>query len=192
MRLIRFTSSSQPPGLRSQYELAGNTFHLRSDSFGAVTLWTLRADHPIWGQQRIVIRSALPLKPGQEVQHPEITPLGQGHAATYLALVNATGAAITTAGSSSLHEVARSNLFQAREFVNLPDTETHVYRIGGDGIGSEKWSLKAQIPPAADQVPLTGDPSARVLSAELELRSYPTDRSKDGPSTRPRSERADS
>ena len=151
----------------AQYELTGNTFHRRSDSIGPVTLWALRPDRPIWGSQRIVIRSALPLRPNQEVQQPEITPLGKGHAATYLSLVNATGTSITTAGSSGLQEIAPPNLFQTQEFVHLPGTETHVYRVGGDSVGSENWSLKAQIPLATDRAEGSPVESVRVLSADL-------------------------
>jgi hypothetical protein len=159
--------------LKAQYELAGNTFHLRSDSLGAVTIWAIKPDRPIWGSQRIVVRSALPLRPGQEVEHPEITPLGQGRAATYLGLVNATGTAITTAGSSGLQEVTPSGLFRASEFSHLPDVETHVYRVGGDSLVGETWSLKAQVPPPADQAQGPGEESARVVSADLDVAIRP-------------------
>ena len=46
------------------------------------------------------MRSALPLQPGQELQLPEIAPLGPGYADTYLGLVYATGSTLTTSGSS--------------------------------------------------------------------------------------------
>ena len=107
--------------LKSQIQLPGGEFHRRSDppAPGPVTLWTLKPDHPIWGSQRLVLRSTLPLVPGQEMVVPEITPLGLGFADTYLGLVFAAGSIPATAGSSGLHRIPYASRFQDPEFARI-------------------------------------------------------------------------
>jgi hypothetical protein len=149
--------------LKAQIQLEGSDPHLRSDTLGPVTFWTIKPGHPMWGFQRLVLRSALPLTPGQEIQHPVITPLGRGVVDTYLGLVIATGTTLTRAGSKGLQEITYSNRFRAREFVRLPETETRAYHVEHEG-----WSLKVQIPSATGPAGGADNESARLLSAELE------------------------
>ena len=96
---------------------------------GPVTLWTLKPDHPIWGSQRLVMRSTLPLVPGQEMSVPDITPLGLGFADTYVGLVFAAGSIPATAGSSGLHRIPHASRFQDPEFSRPPGTEARAFRV---------------------------------------------------------------
>jgi hypothetical protein len=152
---------SSPWALKAQIQLGEGDFRIRSDALGPVAFWTITPARPIWGSERLVVRSALPLSPGQEVRHPEITPLGRGVVDTYLGLVNASGNKLTRAGSKGLQEVTYASRFRAREFVRLPETETRAYHVEHEG-----WTLKVQIPQSPDEMALPGNESARLLSAE--------------------------
>jgi len=121
-----------------------------------------------------VLRSALPLLPGQELQLPEIAPLGRGVADTYLGLVYATGSTLTTAGSSGLHEIRHASRFKDEEFGDVPGTNSRAFHVQRDN-----WSLKVQIPPATDDAGGTAKESARVVSADVNVTMLP-DRSLQG------------
>ena len=64
--------------MRAQVDLAGGKFRHRFDPLGPFMFWKLSPERAVWGSQRVVLRSALPLLPGQELQLPEIAPLGAG------------------------------------------------------------------------------------------------------------------
>ena len=162
--------------LKSQIQLPGGEFPRRSDPPvpGPVTLLTLRPEHPIWGSQRLVLRSVLPLVPGQEMPVPEITPLGHGLSDTYLGLVFAAGSIPATAGTSGLHRIPYASHFQAPEFARSPGTESRAFRVD-----QKNWNLKVQVPPATEPRG-AGEESARVVSADLEVTVSP-DRVDPGP-----------
>ena len=152
---------------RAQVE-RGDGLRLKVDTRGPSTIWNIPSDRPIWGTRRLVVRSTMPLSAGQEVQHPEIAPLGFGVADTYLGVVNATGAALTTAGSSGLHAITYASHFRSQEFGQLPSAESKAYRVDRDN-----WSLKVQIPPAAEPGEDSRDQSARVVSADVSVTVMP-------------------
>ena len=72
--------------MRAQVDLAGGKFRHRFDPLGPFMFWKLSPERAVWGSQRVVLRSALPLLPGQELQLPEIAPLGAGSPIPTLAL----------------------------------------------------------------------------------------------------------
>jgi hypothetical protein len=154
--------------LNSQIELAGNDYRKRSDTLGPVTFWRLALTRPVWGSQRLVLRSALPANPGQEVQHPEITPLGRGRSDTYLGLVYASESTLTAAGSSGLQRIAYGSRFQDEEFRHATGTQDRAYHVEHDN-----WSLKVQVPTAPDDARAPSLESARVLWADLHLAVMP-------------------
>jgi hypothetical protein len=158
---------------KAQRDLGGSDYHIRSDPLGPVTFWKISPTRPIWGSQRLVIRSALPLVPGQEVQHPEITPLGRGTSDTYLGLVYASDSAVSTAGSSGLRSITYASRFQDQEFGHSEGTEPRAYHVEHDN-----WSLKVQVPAGAEDARASQE-SARVVSADLHLTVLP-DRSVHG------------
>jgi hypothetical protein len=157
-----------PWAARAQVEVPGNRPRLKADQYGPVTFWTITPERPIWGTQRLVLRSALPSLAGQEVQHPEITPLGRGVADTYLGLVNATGSTLTTAGSSGLDAITYASRFKAEEFGQVPGAEARAFRVERDN-----WSLRVQVPPTAEKGLVAGQESARVESADLDVTMMP-------------------
>ncbi|MGA9922826.1 MAG: hypothetical protein WBQ29_05435 [Isosphaeraceae bacterium] len=160
--------------MRAQVDLAGGKFRHRFDPLGPFMFWKLSPERAVWGSQRVVLRSALPLLPGQELQLPEIAPLGRGVADTYLGLVNATGSTLTTAGSSGLHEIRHASRFKDEEFGDVPGTNSRAFHVQRDN-----WSLKVQIPPATDDAGGTAKESARVVSADVNVTMLP-DRSLQG------------
>ena len=98
---------------------------------------------------------------------PEITPLGLGFADTYLGLVFAAGSIPATAGSSGLHRIPYANRFQDPEFARSPGTESRAFRVE-----RENWSLKVQIPPAAEARG-SGEESATVVESDLDITVSP-------------------
>ncbi|MBV8126359.1 MAG: hypothetical protein JO114_01695 [Planctomycetaceae bacterium] len=160
--------------MRAQVDLAGGKFRHRFDPLGPFMFWKLTPERAVWGSQRVVLRSALPLLPGQELQLPEIAPLGRGVADTYLGLVYATGSTLTTGGSSGLHEIPHASRFKDEEFGDVPGTNSRAFHVQRDN-----WSLKVQIPPATDDAGGTAKESARVVSADVNVTMLP-DRSLQG------------
>ncbi len=130
--------------------------------------WRIKPNRPIWGSQRVILRSSLPLSAGQELQVPEIAPLGPGFADTYLGLVQASGSTLTTAGSSGLHEVRSASRFKDPIFGELPGTISRTFHVVGDN-----WSLRVQTPPGPEEAGGPAKPSARVVSADVDLTILP-------------------
>ncbi len=153
---------------KAQLEMAGGEFLKKADPLGPFMFWRLRPNRPIWGSERIVLRSAIPLSPGQELQVPEVAPLGLGFADTYLGLVYATGSTLPTAGSSGLHEIRHSSRFKDAEFGDIPGTNSRAFHVVG-----ENWSVKVQTPPAADEAGGAAKESAGVVSADVDLTVLP-------------------
>ena len=74
-----------------------------AETRGANTIWMIRPDHPIWGSQRLIVRSAIPLPKTGALSFPDLSPLGRwGAVDSYLALVNASGRELVTEGSPGL------------------------------------------------------------------------------------------
>ena len=66
-----------------------------SETRGESTFWTLRPERPVWGTQRVVVRSTAPFPLGSSRAFPELKPRGWGEADTSLRLVNATRGPVT-------------------------------------------------------------------------------------------------
>jgi hypothetical protein len=154
--------------LRAQVEFDGGKVEPKSAELGPLTFWRIIPQCPAWGSRRLVLRSAVPLIPGQEIQHPEVSPLGKGGVDTYLGLVTATTLVPMTAGSSSLKEVIGTGRFTDPEFWRIPGTGIRVFHVA-----RENWSLRAQIPAPADEPPGRAWDSARVTTADLNLTILP-------------------
>jgi hypothetical protein len=151
-----------PWAAQAQLQLDGTDHRFRSDTLGGATFWTISPSRPIWGTQRLVLRSVVPLLPGQEIQHPEITPLGRGVADTYLGLVYGPEPELTISGSGGLQPFRYASRFQAPEFGPTTGMQTRAYRVERDG-----WSLKVLLPPASEESRGPDEESARVLSADV-------------------------
>ena len=71
------------------------------------TYWAIRPDRPVWGSQRLVVRSSARSRPGEVRSFPDLSPLGWGGAVdTSLRIVNATRQPIAVEGSPGLQPVA--------------------------------------------------------------------------------------
>jgi len=153
---------------RAQVDVAGGVYSQKSEPLGPFMFWTISPERAVWGSQRVVLRSALPLLPTQELRLPEIAPLGRGVADTYLGLVYATGSTLTIAGSSGLHEIRHANRFKDEEFGDVPGTNSRAFHVERDN-----WSLKVQIPAAMDDTGGNAQESARVVSADVNVTMLP-------------------
>jgi len=149
---------------KAQGELVGGGGDFKTSEFGPLTFWRVVPDRPAWGHRRLVIRSSMPLTPGQEIQHPEIRPLGLGRVDIYLRLVTAAGTTPTTEGSNSLKEVMDAGRFTDPDFWTIPGTRGRVFHVARDN-----WSLKVQVPSSAGDPGPRASAFARVASADLSL-----------------------
>jgi hypothetical protein len=149
---------------RAQVELGDDQLRPKIEVRGASTLWNFASVRPIWGIRRLVLRSTMPLVLGQEIAHPEITPLGHGLADTYLGVVNATGSVLKNTGMSGLHATTYAGHFQADEFSRVPGADLWAFRVERDN-----WSLRVQLPPSADPGDDARESSARVVSADVTI-----------------------
>jgi hypothetical protein len=146
----------------ARVQVIGEGHDLTTETRGGSTFWRIRPTHPLWGSQRMVVRSALPLPTSGTLEFPELVPLGRwGAVDTYLALVDASGRELAPEGSPGLQPIADELRFQAEEFRSAPGIRPSVYHVR-----RESWSLKLH---AAGE-PRAGGPfasDARVLAADL-------------------------
>ncbi len=122
------------------------------DTLRESTYWSIRPDRPVWGSQRLFIRSSNPLLPGEARSFPEISPLGWGGAVdTSLRIANATSRPIAIEGSPGVQAVATQTTSADDELAAstlraATVTSYHVIKSG--------WSLRVQRsdgPTAADR-----------------------------------------
>jgi len=136
------------------------TSESRSESGEASTFWTIIPDRPVWGGQRLVVRSRSPIVSGQELRFPEITPLGKGFVDASLALVFATARMPTIAGSAGLRQIPYAGRFRDEEFGSTAGLAARAYHVDRPG-----WTLSVQAPPGDESG--AGDGSARVRDADV-------------------------
>jgi|GEM_PF-1275651 len=130
---------------------------------GENTFWEIRPERPVWGSQRLVVRSTVPFVQGESRTFPELKPRGWGKTDTYLRLVNATRRPIAVEGKLGVRPVAPQSFQGEDELITPPprgaDTTTyHVFR--------PDWSLRVQKPgPAGNEADDADTP--RVSRADL-------------------------
>ena len=146
---------------KARIQLSGQDHQLTSESRDESTFWSITPEHPIWGSQRLILRSRVPIASEQEVEFPEIAPLGQGVVDAWLGLVSATVSPPTPTWLPGLRPIAYASRFQADEFGDASGIATRAYHVE-----RENWSLKVEAPRHADAARLSND-SARVKTAEL-------------------------
>jgi hypothetical protein len=151
----------------AQIEMSGNSYDLKTDPHGPITFWSITPHRPIWGTERVVLRSNVPQSAGTELQYPEVIPLGRGAADTFLGLVSAAGKGLTTTGATGLRSVTYASRFRAEEFGGVADPEPKAFHVEHDN-----WSLFVQIPQASAPRLAEGE-SARLASADLDLTVMP-------------------
>ena len=66
----------------------GGGHQLTTETRGQTAVWTITPERPVWGSQRLVMRSSRPLPADREMPFPDISPLGRGAVDACLAVVN--------------------------------------------------------------------------------------------------------
>ncbi len=132
---------------QAQARVVGAAHQLTSETRGATTFWMIRPEHPIWGSQRLVVRSTLRFERGETLAFPDLAPLRIGSAResreTFLRIVNATGRDLSTEGSSGVQPTDPEAMFRAEVFTGLTGLTglpANTYRVRAEG-----WSLKVQL-----------------------------------------------
>ena len=149
---------------RARLHLAGREYQLTTESRDQSTFWSLTPERPIWGSQRLVLRSSLSLASEQQLEFPEIAPLGKGIVDCNLGVVFATAAPPMIEGSAGLRPIAHASHFQDAAFGNTAGMATRAFHVERDG-----WSLKVQAPPHGDAESASGDQTANVENADISL-----------------------
>ena len=142
---------------RARIQMVGDNHQLTSESRDGLTHWTIRPEHPIWGSERLMVRSSLPLPTRAKLAFPNVLPLGRGTWDTYLALNNASGRELETEGSA-VQQVELATRFRDDLFTQPLGGSTSYYHVKKEG-----WSLRFQ--PSADDRRQGGLP--RVTLADL-------------------------
>ncbi|GAC1465659.1 MAG: hypothetical protein NVSMB9_05480 [Isosphaeraceae bacterium] len=122
--------------------LPGSSHRRVTDTKGKTTYWSIQPDRPVWGLQRIVVQSSVPLVPGESLIFPELKPLGRwGAVDTNLRVVNATRDPISVEGSSGLQPMTPEALTSDDELAlsTLRNATTTGYHVIKD-----QWSLKVR------------------------------------------------
>lgn len=130
---------------------------------GENTFWEIRPERPVWGSQRLVVRSTVPFVQGESRTFPELKPRGWGKTDTYLRLVNATRRPIAVEGKLGVRPVAPQSFQGEDELMTAPPrgADTSIYHVF-----RPDWSLRVQKPgPAGNDA--TDVDTPRVSRADL-------------------------
>jgi hypothetical protein len=141
---------------------SGGGHQLTTETRGQNALWTITPERPVWGSQRLVIRSSRPLGAEREIVHPEISPLGDGAVDAALAVVNATGHPLTIEKPVGLERVDYSSRFQIRGFADETGTPIGAFRVV-----EESPILRVSLPRDAAWTGDSPDGSARLAFADV-------------------------
>ena len=128
-----------------------------------VTYWLIRPDRPVWGTQRLVVRSSRPFRPGETLAYPELLPLGRkGGVDCYLRVVQETRQPLSVENPTGVLLVEspvpglEDELSVARRS-GEPATTYHVVRPG--------WSLSLAKPVQAPEETTRDDVGELTLVA---------------------------
>ena len=147
---------------RGRIQSGGRDLPLVAESREGSTDWTITPGRPVWGSRRLVLRSRLPIAPGQEVAFPVVAPLGLGVVDASLALVFATPTLPATSGTAGLRPTPYAARFQDEEFGGAIGLAPRAYHVDKEG-----WTLTVQAPPGEPTGPAGKDASAGVRSADV-------------------------
>jgi len=124
----------------AEFHFTGGEYQLTKETRGPSSFWTITPERPIWGSERIVLRSTLPLPADRAVVHPELAPLGWGAVDAYVSVVNSTGRLLSIEKSAGLQNIPSAAKFQAREFTTGVGTRLAAFRVT-----RESWILQVQM-----------------------------------------------
>jgi hypothetical protein len=143
---------------------SGSGHQLTTETRGQNAVWTITPERPVWGSQRLVVRSSRPLLGDREITHPEISPLGRGAVDACLAVVNGTGRPATIENPVGLDRIEYSSRFLAREFAAATGTPLGAFRVV-----KELPVLKVQLPRDLAIAGESPDGSARLGFADVKV-----------------------
>ena len=146
----------------AELHFSGGGHQLTTETRGQTAVWTITPERPVWGSQRLVIRSSRALLADREITYPEISPLGRGAVDAALAVVNATGHAATIENPVGLERIDYSSRFQARDFAVDAGTP-----LGAFHVVRESPILGVQLPRDAAGTSDSPDATARLAFADV-------------------------
>jgi hypothetical protein len=155
----------------AELQLAGSDYQLTRETRGASAFWTITPARPIWGAERFIVHSALPLPADRAVVHPEIAPLGRGEVDAYLRVLSAVSQTLATEESTGLQSISAGTRFKTNEFAAAFATPLGAFRMQ-----SEPWVWQLRIARATPET--DGQDGARLAFADLQV-----SRSLDGSTT---------
>ncbi len=119
----------------------GLMFTIQKDDKENVTFWTLRPDRPVWGSLTLQLQAERTLERSSELTFPAVLPRGRGAVTSFLALANASGQPLITAGEGITAVAATSaHMDSLLPFTGIPHT---TYRVTRDD-----WRLAVRPRPA--------------------------------------------
>jgi hypothetical protein len=125
----------------AEVHFTGGEYQLTKETRGPSSFWTITPERPIWGSERFVLKSTLPLPADRDVVYPELAPLGWGGVVdAYVGVVNATGRSLSIEKSTGLQNIPFAAKFRAKEFVSGVGTRLAAFRVM-----SKEWILKVQM-----------------------------------------------
>ena len=152
----------------AELQFSGGGHQLTTEVRGPTAVWTITPERPVWGSQRIVLRSNRPRLTDREVVYPVISPLGDGEVDACVAVVNATGRPATIESSAGLERIDHSLRFRAREFASGTGALLGAFRVV-----EESPILKIQLPRDTAGAVDSRDGSARLGFADVSILVMP-------------------
>jgi hypothetical protein len=146
----------------AQLHFSGGGHQLTTETRGQMALWTITPQRPVWGSQRLVLRSNRALQSDRELEYPLISPLGKGAVDAALAVVNSSGRPAAIETTFGLERIDHSLRFRAREFA----PEIGVV-LGAFRVVEELPILKVQLPRESAGAVDSRDESARLGFADV-------------------------
>jgi hypothetical protein len=161
-----------PWAARARLSLAGADLRSPVQVVGPSAFWNISPQRPMWGSQRLVLRSALPLVSLGEIAFPEVAPLGkQGAVDAYFRIMNATGrplAAEDATGLRKLLPIFHASRFRDQEFARGDGTSSGIYRME-----EKSWALRIPLTRNGSAPRGLADEAARVALADLMVSVMP-------------------
>ncbi len=122
--------------------LPGRSHTLTAENQADSTIWTIRPDRPVEGEQDILISADRAFRPGESTTVPKLIPLGRGVAETMIAFADVSGFKIKSDKSLGLSSIESSRFPENDRPEYLPEgTTVTAYEATRDD-----WSLTIKIP----------------------------------------------
>ena len=160
----------------AELHFSGGGHQLTTETRGQTAVWTITPERPVWGSQRLVLRSSRPLAGRSGDRLPGDFTAGRGAVDACLAVVNATGRPATIENPVGLERIDYSSRFRAREFAAGTGALLGAFRVV-----KESPILKVQLPRDTAGAVDSRDGSARLGFADVSVLVMP-DRSSRGSS----------